>query len=116
MVIPSSRQEGYHACHRGAPLGVLVTIGELMSTNVFDDENGEFLVLINDEGQHSLWPSFKDVPLGWTIVRERGSRVDCLGYVNTHWTDMRPKSLITAIERDIATRNVGHSTNEESSN
>ncbi|MGW3730031.1 MbtH family protein, partial [Streptomyces sp. NPDC000851] len=39
-----------------------------MSTNPFDDADGRFLVLVNDEGQHSLWPSFADVPGGWTIA------------------------------------------------
>ena len=65
-----------------------------MSTNPFDDENGEFLVLNNAEGQYSLWPAFKEVPLGWTSVGPRGIRTDCLAYVEAHWTDMRPKSVI----------------------
>ena len=30
-------------------------------TNPFEDENGTFLVLSNDEGQHSLWPAFAEV-------------------------------------------------------
>ncbi len=34
-------------------------------TNPFDDEEGEFLVLVNDEGQHSLWPVQFDIPEGW---------------------------------------------------
>ncbi|MFE7595491.1 MbtH family NRPS accessory protein, partial [Kitasatospora sp. NPDC057512] len=25
-------------------------------TNPFDDQDGTFLVLVNDENQHSLWP------------------------------------------------------------
>ena len=33
-----------------------------MSTNPFDDETGTFLVVVNDEDQHSLWPTFADVP------------------------------------------------------
>lgn len=33
-------------------------------TNPFEDENGTFLVLVNDEGQYSLWPAFLDVPAG----------------------------------------------------
>ena len=37
-------------------------------TNPFDDENGRFYVLVNDENQHSLWPTFADVPAGWTKV------------------------------------------------
>ena len=39
-----------------------------MSTNPFDDEDGAFFVLVNDEEQHSLWPSFADVPAGWRVV------------------------------------------------
>jgi MbtH-like protein len=29
-----------------------------MSINPFDDDNGDFFVLVNDEDQHSLWPVF----------------------------------------------------------
>ena len=63
-------------------------------TNPFDDENGTFHVLVNEEGQHSLWPAFIDVPAGWTIVHASDTRAACLDYVNKNWTDMRPKSLI----------------------
>jgi uncharacterized protein YbdZ (MbtH family) len=67
-----------------------------LSTNPFDDEDGVFLVLVNDEGQHSLWPSFADVPSGWSVVFGESSRSACLEYVEQNWTDMRPKSLWTA--------------------
>jgi len=63
-------------------------------TNPFDDENGTFHVLVNEEGQHSLWPAFIDVPQGWTVVHASDTRAACLDYVNKNWTDMRPKSLI----------------------
>lgn len=64
-----------------------------MSTNPFDDPDGTFLVLANDEGQHSLWPSFADVPVGWLVVLEATDRQSALAYVNEHWTDMRPRRL-----------------------
>jgi uncharacterized protein YbdZ (MbtH family) len=64
-----------------------------MSTNPFDDESGTFLVLVNDEDQHSLWPTFADVPAGWRKVFGDASRADSLAYVEEHWTDIRPKSL-----------------------
>jgi uncharacterized protein YbdZ (MbtH family) len=67
---------------------------ENQMTNPFDDENGTFHVLVNEEGQHSLWPAFIDVPAGWTIVHASDTRAACLDYVNKNWTDMRPKSLI----------------------
>ncbi|WP_279499209.1 MbtH family protein [Actinomadura rubrisoli] len=62
-------------------------------TNPFDDPDGTFLVLVNDEGQHSLWPSFADVPAGWTSVFGPGPRPECLDYVTANWTDIRPRSL-----------------------
>lgn len=61
--------------------------------NVLDNENGVFGVLVNAEGEHSLWPDFAAIPDGWRKVHN-GSRDDCLEYVREHWTDMRPKSVI----------------------
>ena len=70
-------------------------------TNPFEDENGVYHVLVNDEGQHSLWPSFIAVPQGWTIVHKSDSRSACLEFINKHWTDMRPNSLIESM-RELA--------------
>jgi MbtH protein len=72
-------------------------------TNPFEDEKGIYHVLINDEGQHSLWPTFIDVPKGWTIVHKSDSRAACLEFINKHWTDMRPKSLIERMKQSAAT-------------
>jgi len=69
-------------------------------SNPFDDENGEFLVLINDEGQYSLWPSFIAIPAGWSTVGPKGDRKTCLDYIEVSWTDMRPKSLIEQMNKD----------------
>ena len=71
-----------------------------MSTNPFDDEEGRFYVLVNDEDQHSLWPTFSEVPAGWRVVFGEESRAACLEYVEKNWTDMRPKSLREALEAD----------------
>ncbi|MFB8240444.1 MbtH family protein [Kitasatospora purpeofusca] len=61
--------------------------------NPFDDVEGTFSVLVNDEGQHSLWPAFAEVPAGWRPVLEGAERQACVDYVEEHWTDLRPKSL-----------------------
>ncbi len=61
--------------------------------NPFDDESGQFLVLCNDEGQHSLWPAFAVVPQGWRSVFGATDRKSCLDYIAKNWTDMRPASL-----------------------
>ena len=62
-------------------------------TNPFDDQDGRFLVLANDDGQHCIWPVFAEVPAGWSVVHGEDSRQGSLDYVEQHWTDMRPASL-----------------------
>jgi MbtH protein len=69
-----------------------------MADNPFDDPDGRFFVLVNDEGQHSLWPAFADIPRGWDVAHGEADRAACLEYVERNWTDMRPKSLIRAME------------------
>jgi MbtH protein len=64
-----------------------------VSTNPFDDDNGSFYVLVNDEEQHSLWPVYADVPAGWQVAFGDASRVACLDFIEANWTDIRPKSL-----------------------
>jgi MbtH protein len=66
--------------------------------NPFEDENGVYHVLVNHEGQHSLWPSYLEVPKGWTIALKSDTRAACLEYINNNWIDMRPKSLVAAME------------------
>jgi MbtH protein len=66
-------------------------------SNPFDSADGSFLVLVNDEGQHSLWPAFAEVPRGWTCVHGEAGRQECLAYVEENWTDMRPKSLVEEV-------------------
>ncbi|MBL1068996.1 MbtH family protein [Streptomyces sp. 7-21] len=68
-------------------------------TNPFDDESGTFLVLVNHEGQYSLWPAFAEVPEGWEVVHGKDTRQNCLDYIEKNWTDMRPKSLIAEMNR-----------------
>ncbi|MCX4816558.1 MbtH family protein [Streptomyces sp. NBC_01239] len=67
-------------------------------TNPFENEDGTYLVLVNDEGQHSLWPEFAPVPAGWATAHGPAPRSECLAYVEQNWTDMRPKSLITQMD------------------
>ncbi len=67
-------------------------------TNPFEDENGTYHVLVNDEGQHSLWPHFVDVPEGWQVVLEGRSRKECLDHIEENWTDLRPLSLVRQME------------------
>ncbi|MER7756432.1 MbtH family protein [Kitasatospora sp. NPDC097643] len=65
--------------------------------NPFENQDGRFVVLVNDEGQHSLWPTIVDVPAGWNIVHGESDRADCIRYIEENWTDLRPAGLISAM-------------------
>jgi MbtH protein len=62
-------------------------------TNPFESDTIHYRVLINHEGQYSLWPNFREIPDGWTGTGPTGRRQACLEWIETHWTDMRPTSL-----------------------
>ena len=68
--------------------------------NPFEDADGAFQVLVNSEGQYSLWPLDIPVPGGWQVSYVGQSRQDCLAYVDIAWADMRPESLIRAMAKD----------------
>lgn len=76
-------------------------------TNPFDNTDGVFRVLVNDENQHSLWPDFAPVPDGWRTVFGPEGHDECLAYVEENWRDMRPASLIRAMDQ------AGRETEEE---
>ena len=60
---------------------------------MFDDEDREFSVVMNDEEQYSIWPAEKTPPAGWRSVGKQGLKAECLAYIDGVWTDMRPLSL-----------------------
>lgn len=60
--------------------------------NLFDNPDGRFSVLVNEEEQFSLWPATLSVPAGWTVVHGEDSRQACVDYIERHWTDLRPRS------------------------
>jgi MbtH protein len=58
-----------------------------------------FVVLLNEQGQYSLWPAGKPIPSGWTGVCPPAPKSECLAFVEAEWTDMRPRSLAAAQKR-----------------
>ena len=76
-------------------------------TNPFEDDNGRYVVLVNNESQYSLWPSFRPAPAGWTIVLPECSRQECVAWIESNWVDLRPKSLIDAMNSDGILESIG---------
>ena len=62
-------------------------------TSVFDRDDIVFQVVVNHEEQYSIWPDYKALPGGWRAVDKQGSKEECLAYIESVWTDMRPLSL-----------------------
>jgi len=51
----------------------------------------ECLVVVNDEGQYSIWRLGLPIPVGWRTDGFSGAREDCLRHIEEVWTDMRPR-------------------------
>ena len=49
-------------------IDVKAGLARVSGMNPFDDPDGTFVVLVNDEDQHSLWLTSLAVPAGWRVV------------------------------------------------
>ena len=70
--------------------------------NPFEDNSAKYLIVVNHEGQYSLWPTFRALPQGWAAVGPTAGREECFDWIEAHWTDMRPISLRGTV--DIASK------------
>jgi MbtH protein len=61
-------------------------------TIMFSDESQDFDVVVNAEEQYSIWPSSRELPVGWRPAGFRGVKGDCLTHIDTVWTDITPLS------------------------
>ncbi|MFZ6765539.1 MbtH family protein [Undibacterium sp. Di26W] len=64
-------------------------------TNQIDDQ---YDVITNHQGHYSIWPSGKEIPLGWHPSGISGSREDSLRYISEVWTSTHPSSLPDAMK------------------
>lgn len=62
------------------------------------EDNTVYKVVVNHEEQYSIWPVYKENPLGWRDAGKSGNKGECLAYIKEVWTDMRPLSLRKKME------------------
>jgi MbtH protein len=62
-----------------------------------------FKVVVNHEEQYSIWPADRETPAGWRDAGKSGTKAECLAWIETTWTDMRPASLRAVMDRDAKT-------------
>jgi MbtH protein len=58
-----------------------------------------YRVVVNEEEQYSIWPTYLEIPVGWRDAGKSGPKDECLAYVKEVWTDMRPLSLRKYMEQ-----------------
>jgi MbtH protein len=64
------------------------------------DDSTTYKVVVNHEEQYSIWPADRDNAPGWRDAGKSGNRAECLAYIESVWTDMRPLSLRRRMEGD----------------
>ncbi len=68
--------------------------------NTDDSEsNPIYKVVVNHEGQYSIWPAERENPSGWSDGGKSGPKAECLAYIEEVWTDMRPLTLRKEMEK-----------------
>lgn len=67
-----------------------------------EEDQTVYKVVVNHEEQYSIWPAYRDNPPGWSDAGKTGSKAECMAYIAEVWTDMRPKSLRDAMDRQNA--------------
>jgi uncharacterized protein YbdZ (MbtH family) len=60
---------------------------------MWDEEETMLQVDLNYGQQYSIWTERREHLPGWREVGVRGSRAECLVYIEAAWTDMRPRSV-----------------------
>jgi MbtH protein len=61
-------------------------------------ETTTWKVVVNHEEQYSLWLADQENAPGWRDAGKRGTRAECLEFIQRVWTDMRPLSLRRQLE------------------
>jgi MbtH protein len=66
-----------------------------------NQQNAEiYKVIINDEEQYSVWPADRASASGWRDAGKSGTKEECLAFIKTVWTDMRPHSVREKMDED----------------
>lgn len=65
------------------------------------EDPGQFQVVVNLEGQYSVWPVHKRLPDGWKATSGPATRDLCLEEIRRAWTDARPLSLCLRMRGDL---------------
>ena len=74
---------------------------------LFGAESARYKVVVNHEGQYSIWFAHRANAPGWRDAGRAGSKEECLRFVREVWVDMRPLSLQRHMQAEEANRVCG---------
>lgn len=57
-----------------------------------------YMAVVNHEEQYSIWPAYRELPLGWRAAGKQGLKPEVLAWIEEVWTDTRPMSLRKKLE------------------
>ncbi len=63
-----------------------------------------YKVVVNHDGQYSIWPADRENALGWNDAGKQGTKAECLAYIEEVWTDRRPPHLRNKMEATAKTQ------------
>jgi len=75
-----------------------MTTANLGNVDAYTIDGDLLKVIVNAEGQYSIWPAKKETPAGWKETGFTGTKAECSQYVDQEWTDLRPISLQVAMQ------------------
>jgi MbtH protein len=58
------------------------------------EDNVTYQVVINDEAHYSVWPTTREVPLGWRVIGKAGTKAECLAYIEESQANTRKSEAV----------------------
>src|SRR5437763_16653072 len=68
---------------------MLVTKGVLIVYQDEEEDKTIYKVVVKHEEQYSIWPAYRENPLGWRDVGRSGPKAECLEYIIEVWKEIR---------------------------
>jgi len=59
---------------------------------VMTEDTAIYKIVVNHEGQYSIWPADRENAPGWNDYGFSGPKEECLARIEEIWTDMRPNT------------------------
>ncbi|MDH6128366.1 uncharacterized protein YbdZ (MbtH family) [Kitasatospora sp. GP82] len=69
-------------------------VAEPKGPMVADEDATRYQVVLNGEGQYSVWSADRELPAGWSAEGTVGGLEECTDRIDRIWTDLRPLSLV----------------------